>query len=128
MEPKPEKSVNPVPAANLAQNQNIDPKIEAMNIVSEIEKKQKSNLSTPKKRGLGPAETGSLLKHKELQKNKFTTKTQPATVSNYVDFDSSDSSLGSFEGTKHKRNFDREFLVKILIFIENKIFDRKLNF
>lgn len=79
-------------------NPNIDPKIEAMNIVSEIDKQQKSNITTPKKKGLGPAETGSLLKHKELQQNKFSTKTQQSSVSNYVDFDSSDSSLGSFEG------------------------------
>ena len=34
-------------------------------LVSEIDKKQKSVVM--KKKGLGPAETGSLLKHKELQ-------------------------------------------------------------
>ena len=82
-------------------NSNIDPKVEAMNIVSEIEKqKQKATIANTKKRGLGPAETGSLLKHKQLQQSKFSNNRQPTTapMSNYVDFDSSDSSLGSFEG------------------------------
>ena len=79
-------------------NPNIDPKVEAQKIVSELEKKQKNNSISAKKRAPGPAETGSLLKHKEQQKSKYSTKPQSNSVTNYVDFDSSDSSLGSFEG------------------------------
>ena len=75
------------------ENKNIDPKVQAMNIISELDKK--NLVGNQKKKGLGPAETGSLLKHKEIQQTKYISK----NYSNYVDFDSSDSSLGSFEGT-----------------------------
>ncbi|CAG5103104.1 Oidioi.mRNA.OKI2018_I69.chr1.g617.t1.cds [Oikopleura dioica] len=106
---------NPVKIDSSADNlteKNIDKKAEALSIVSEIEKmkqtenqRMKSN-SGPQK--LGPAETGSLKDHKEAQLNKFNSRisNQPVFPPNYLEFDSSDSSLGCDEDLAlRKREF-----------------------
>ena len=60
---------------------------------------QSSGFGGPIKKPLGPAETGSLKKHKEILNTKYQNKQSNNLSSgfNFCDFDSSDSSLGSYE-------------------------------
>ena len=49
----------------------VDPKAAALSIVSQMDKAQTAPLATPPaKKTNGPAETGSLLKHKEMLNSK----------------------------------------------------------
>lgn len=74
----------------------------AINIVSQLDRQQanqNSGFGGPIKKPLGPAETGSLKKHKEILNTKYQNKQSNNLSSgfNFCDFDSSDSSLGSYE-------------------------------
>ena len=74
----------------------------AINIVSQLDRQQanqSSGFGGPIKKPLGPAETGSLKKHKEILNTKYQNKQSNNLSSgfNFCDFDSSDSSLGSYE-------------------------------
>ena len=80
----------------------VDPKVAAINIVSQLDRQQanqSSGFGGPIKKPLGPAETGSLKKHKEILNTKYQNKQTNNLSSgfNFCDFDSSDSSLGSYE-------------------------------
>ena len=74
----------------------------AINIVSQLDRQQanqNAGFGGPIKKPLGPAETGSLKKHKEILNTKYQNKQSNNLTSgfNFCDFDSSDSSLGSYE-------------------------------
>ena len=74
----------------------------AINIISQLDRQQanqSSGFGGPIKKPLGPAETGSLKKHKEILNTKYQNKQSNNLSSgfNFCDFDSSDSSLGSYE-------------------------------
>jgi len=76
--------------------------VAAINIVSQLDRQQanqNSGFGGPIKKPLGPAETGSLKKHKEILNTKYQNKQSNNLSSgfNFCDFDSSDSSLGSYE-------------------------------
>jgi len=90
---------------------NIDKEAEALIIVSEIEKMKQNEsqkINNQAQHKLGPAETGSLKEHKEAQLSKFNSRisNQPVFPPNYLEFDSSDSSLGCDEDLAlRKREF-----------------------
>ena len=80
----------------------VDPKVAAINIVSQLDRQQanqNAGFGGPIKKPLGPAETGSLKKHKEILNTKYQNRQSNNLTSgfNFCDFDSSDSSLGSYE-------------------------------